>query len=198
MKKITKKLTFLACSLVLAFPVSASAATMKAVNQDFNIVSNYVKLSQSQLSNEEGITIQLNENEPVQVQYPDGSVETLTYQIENVVNPKSRKISQIARATRGIRTASLELWGYATWEDRSVSFDDEVYLDYWGVGTSVEEDNTWISQRTGTNNTYAKARTRGDCTTTEPATGVEYSSSFDFELWLDPADSSRAFMHINK
>lgn len=100
--------------------------------------------------------------------------------------------------TRTIKTADLELSGNATWEGRGVSFDDDVFLDYWGLNTVVDEDRTWVTQRTGTNNNYAKARTRGTCTTTEPVAGVEYHKTFDFEMWLDPVDSSKPILHINR
>ncbi|NCC15453.1 MAG: hypothetical protein EOM28_03775 [Clostridia bacterium] len=42
--------------------------------------------------------------------------------------------------TRGIKIVSSELWGYATWNNRSVSFDDDVFLDYWGTNISVDKN----------------------------------------------------------
>ncbi|MDD3570548.1 MAG: hypothetical protein PHY44_05550 [Lachnospiraceae bacterium] len=205
MKKLIGKLSFLSCALVLALPISASAATIETVNGN----SSYAKITQSQLLSQNGVTIKMNEDKPVQVEFLDGSVEEFTYTLEDISNTKGTQSSGImstrssgirkrATVTRGIKTASLELWGDATWSNRSVSFDDDVYLDYWGASTSVDEDQTWVTKRTGSNNNYAKARTRGVCTTTEPATGVQYNQSFDFEIWLDPANSTNMFLHINK
>ena len=200
MKSFAKKLSFLVCTLALAFPVSASAANITTPTT-VNSNSNYEKLSDKQLLSETGVTILLQQNEPLQVEYPDGHIETFTYRVEDTSNANVTKASGVtkrASVERGIMSASLELWGYATWEGRTVSFDDDVYLDYWGLSTSVEEDDTWVVKRSATNSGYAEARTRGTCTTIEPITGVEYYTSFDFEMWLDPINSSQTYIHINK
>ncbi len=97
---------------------------------------------------------------------------------------------------RGYGTANLELYGYATYSNRSVSFDGDVYLDFWGLNTSVDENETKVIKRTGSGNNYAKAGTNGTVTTTEPATGVFFTRKFNFEMWLDPANSEKAMIHV--
>lgn len=104
-----KQLSLLICVLSFAFPVSASAAEIESVNGE----STYVKRSSAQVSDEEGITIALEENEPVSVEFPDGRIETFTYKVEDVdkngtAGIQSTSVTKRASVTRDTLTASLE------------------------------------------------------------------------------------------
>lgn len=184
------------CTFLLMLPISVCAVTMESVKGE----SNYVKISPEQLLSHEGITIELSENNPVRVEFSDGRIETFTYTLEDVGRKatKASGITKTASVERCFLGGSMTLWGDATWENRSLSFDDDVFLDYWGLSTTIEQEETWVTKRTGDNSEMAKGRTRGVSVVTEPITGTEYHRSFDFEIWLDPVDSSTAYLHINK
>lgn len=75
------------------------------------------------------------------MEFSVSDVETFTYELYDITDInhlKKKGQYESSFITRGIRTENLELWGYATWEKRSVTFDDNVYLDYWGTNSSIK------------------------------------------------------------
>lgn len=190
-----RRLASLVFAFVLAVPMSAYAATTETTKVENK--GNPIKVSSNQLS--EGVTFSLEKDKPVQVEFPDGQIETFTFKVEDVKNENgSRATSKTKRMAveRGYGTANLELSAYATYSGRSVSIDGDAYLDFWGLNTSVDEKETKVIKRTGSGNNYAKAGTTGTVSTTEPATGVFFTKKFNFEMWLDPANSDTAIINV--
>ena len=177
-----KRLASLVFAFVLAVPMSAYAATTETTKVENK--GNPIKVSSNQLS--EGVTFSLEKDKPVQVEFPDGQIETFTFKVEDVKNENG------SRAT----SKTKRMAAYATYSGRSVSIDGDAYLDFWGLNTSVDEKETKVIKRTGSGNNYAKAGTTGTVSTTEPATGVFFTKKFNFEMWLDPANSDTAIINV--
>lgn len=192
-----KKIFVTAIGLMMIFPFSVNAATFEVANE---ANYDYIKLDDSALKNGHDLLIELRENQPVTVEFPDGRIEEFVYTTETVGNANTLASDSVIKnvtAKRTVKTADLVLYGKAEWANRSVSYIDDVYLANTSINTALSEHVEKITQRTASGNEYAKARTVGQVVTTEPASGVEFHTHFDFEMWLDPANSSRTFLKIN-
>lgn len=190
MKRFLNKVSLIAMAMCIALPTTASAATLKS--NPIQPQNNYVKISEEQIVNNE-VVIVVEANEPVQVELPDGRVDTFTYYIDNS-RAGERKVGVI----RSIRLSHLELWCKAKWEDRKVSVVGDAKLGFTGTNSEITEEDTYVEVRTSSSqNPNAIIRTEGVLGTNIIKDYYEFVDSFDFEMWLDPADSSKGFIHIN-
>ena len=140
-----KRLASLVFAFVLAVPMSAYAATTETTKVENK--GNPIKVSSNQLS--EGVTFSLEKDKPVQVEFPDGQIETFTFKVEDVKNENgSRATSKTKRMAveRGYGTANLELSAYATYSGRSVSIDGDAYLDFWGLNLLMKKKQRLLKE----------------------------------------------------
>lgn len=191
MKKILNKVSLITMAMFIALPTTASAAVVKS--NPIQPQNNYVKISEEQIIDNE-VVIALEANKPVQVELPDGRVDTFTYYVDNCSRSGEQKVGVI----RSLRLSHLELWCKAKWENRKVSVVGDAKLDFTGVNSEITEEDTYVEVRTSSSqNPNAIIRTEGVLGTNIVKDYYEYVDSFDFEMWLDPADSTQGFIHIN-
>ena len=190
MKKFLSKINLITMALLIAVPTTASAATLEST--PIQPQNNYVKISEDQITDNE-IVIAVKANEPIQVELPDGRVDTFTYYVDN-----SRAGEQKVGVIRTLRLSHLELWCKAKWQNRNVTVVGDAKLGFTGTNSEITEDDTYVEVRTSSSqNPYAIIRTEGVLGTNIIKDYYEFVDSFDFEMWLDPADSTQGFLHIN-
>lgn len=157
---------------------------------------------------EDGVTFKLTNKQPVQVEFPDGHMETFEYLAEDISSEMaaratstsnrvsvSRKVDSILTGLAG--TVQFTLWADATWANRAVTITDKG-LKYSSTFADVTPESTSITVKSASGSNYAKVRTIGSIQFYYPLElGNYYEKTYDFELWLDPANSSTGYLHIN-
>ena len=96
-----KRLASLVFAFVLAVPMSAYAATTETTKVENK--GNPIKVSSNQLS--EGVTFSLEKDKPVQVEFPDGQIETFTFKVEDVKNENGSRATSKTK-----RMAEQQIW----------------------------------------------------------------------------------------
>lgn len=140
--------------------------------------------------------IELRAGEPVTVVHPDGGYDVYTY---NLVQTRAadERVSVTRSINKGAWSAEMELWADGRWSDRTVRIT-KIGKNFTGSCVRYENAEETITRATGTGNVKATARATGDIVWYLVSTGSPAGTvSYDFEIQLDPADSSRAYLKVN-
>lgn len=177
--------------------LSAPAGTVTADNMyedSYNVIStNQIDIAEL----DDNSLIKLNTNMPVTITAPNGEKAEYALSIDNTARSGEKTLSVKGNYQHGVYSVYVTLWAKATWGNRTVTITDQGF-SYTGTCAEVQNAKSWITNKKGSSNTYAKARTTGDVVWYWIYQGVPGgSANWDFELWLDPANSNSAFLKYN-
>ena len=182
-------LTIMANSSVLALN-----DTVVPNENDYDIISSD-KVNLSEL--DKNSLIKLDKDTPITLIMPDGTKAEYELLVDDTTRSGSKNLSVKGNYKYGLYSVYVTLWAKATWSNRTVTINDQG-ISYTGTCATVQNSKSWITNQKGASNTYAKVRTTGEIVWYWILQGVPGgSSNWDFELWLDPANSDSAFLRYN-
>ena len=192
MKKI--RIAFISLCAVFTMYGTASAVdlnTEKAITTDY--------ATEAVLQDANGL-IELELNQPVTITFDDGHTETFSLSTNDMAR-SAKKTLTVRHWIHGFGTYSLNLEYSVTgnWSDRSVTMTNFKLSDYETENyTRLKSHSESIKRATGSNNEFAVGKSTGRYAWTNEYDTEIGSHSFDLEIQLDPADSSKAYIRVIK